>query len=862
MENKIPFEAVIKEASAGTGKTYSIIEKIFDLKNNYDSYEILKKILAITFSENAAIELKKRLIDEILNKEYEKFPDTEKIKIQNILLRINFSTIHSFARKILKRFAFMLQIDPFFKIIEEKESDILFSESLSKIFLNTEKTKIFYEILKNIKLNQFTKIIFGMRKLHPYVFLGSSLLSSSLTELMSNFYKNVDDEYFLLKRELGYLDFNDLEKLTYSILNENSDSLLILEDFDEKINFIFIDEFQDTNLLQWKIIQKLIEEWLSGWGAKAEKGEKYGIYIVGDKKQSIYKFRGAESSLFDEAKKVLHDYCRVEKLKINYRSSEKIIEFVNDVFKNDNEWKGEELVPNNMMKGSPSKIEIAFFKEKENEYQWVCNKICSLLKNENILVFDKTNKKYKKIELRDIMILVRKRNKSFKLLEEELKNHNIPYVVIGGIGFYQESEIKFLLSLVYALIDPTDYYALWNLQNSIFEIKDKFYKWREKMNEYEISFLIEKVLDEINFWNSLSTQQIANVEKFLSILQNQSHFPHYQILKNLKELSKNPLEPKADVFSVHQNAVKIMTIHRAKGLEAPVVFLINVEDLRCDTKNDIFFYKKVEDKYVYTYKDESNEQFKKEFINQMLEEENRILYVALTRAMQFLYITGNIEKEAPILNKIKEISISYPPEKEEKIGPLNLKEVKKERETEIPFTFKPFISFTKEKREKGISYSETIIGSIIHKIIQEISNDFLEYRDEKIKNRIRFYLQKEGEKEKIDEYEKRIFEIFENLQKNKEIVEIIKERVSEYVKSEYPFICEINGKIYEGVIDKIFIMEDKIKIYEFKVYLSPYKDYRNQLEIYKTAVRKIFKINNIECFVIDLKGAKMIKFNF
>ncbi|MFN4226558.1 MAG: UvrD-helicase domain-containing protein [Candidatus Ratteibacteria bacterium] len=862
MENKIPFEAVIKEASAGTGKTYSIIEKIFDLKKEYGSFEILSKILGITFSENAAIELKKRLIDEILNKEYGKLSDTEKINLQNILLRINFSTIHSFAKKILKRFAFMLQIDPFFKIINERESDILFSESLSKTFINSEKTKIFYEILKKIKLNQFTKIIFGMKKLHPYVFLGYPYSSSLLTKSISKFYKTIDNEYFLLKKELGYLDFDDLEKLSYSILNENPESLLILEDFDEKINFIFVDEFQDTNLLQWKIIQKLIEEWLSGWGAKAEKGEKYGIYIVGDKKQSIYKFRGAESSLFEEAKKVLSNYSKLEKLKINYRSSDEIIKFVNKVFEDEEAWKGEEIVPNEKMMGIPSKIEIVSFNEKEKEYDWICNKICSLLKKENILIFDRTEENYRKIELRDIMILIRKRNKNFRLLEEKLKTYNIPYVVIGGIGFYQELEIKFLLSLVYGLIDPTDYYSLWNLKNSIFKIdENKIYKWRKKMNEYEISFLIEKILNEINFWNNLNTQQIANVEKFLSILQDQSHLPHYQILKNLKELSKNTLEPKADVFSVHQNAVKIMTIHKAKGLESPVVFLINIEDLTYDTRNDLFFYKKSKDEYIYTYKNESEEQFKEEFKCQMLEEENRILYVALTRAKQFLYITGNIEKNSSILNKIKKNSESYPPEKEEQLEPLKFEEIKEEKKVGVPIVFKSLLSFTKEKREKGISYLETIIGSIVHKIIQEISNGLLEYSDEKIKSRIRFYLQKEIAKEKMDEYERKIFEIFENLQKNKEIVEIIKEKVSENVKSEYPFICEINGKIYEGVIDKIFIEKDKIKIYEFKTFLSSSKNYREQLEIYKTAVKKIFKIDDVECFIIDFKEAKMIKFN-
>ncbi|HOM27655.1 MAG TPA: ATP-dependent helicase, partial [bacterium] len=659
MKNKIPFEAIINEASAGTGKTYSIIKDILKLKEYYGSYKFLNKIIGITFSENAAIELKERLIKEIFDREYERLSDEEKIELENILLRLNFSTIHSFAKKILKRFAFILHIDPFFKIIEEKESDILFSEALSKTFLDSEETNIFYKILKELKLNQFSQVVSEMKKLHPYVFLGSPHPANSLTELISKFFKNVEEKYFNLKKELGYLDFNDLEKLTFKLLNENLniESLIILEDFDEKMNFIFLDEFQDTNLLQWKIIENLIKDWLSGYGSKAETGERYGIYIVGDKKQSIYRFRGAESKLFDEVKRVLNNYCKVEKLKINYRSTKEIIDFVNTVFKNDEEWKEEELVFNEKMEKLPSKIEISSFSDKEKEYEWVCNKICSLIKDGNLIVFDRKNKKYKKIELRDILILIRKRNKDFKLLEEKLKSYNIPYVVIGGIGFYQEPEIKFLLSLLYALVDPTDKYALWNLENSIFKIdKNMLNKWRELMNKFEILFLMEKILEEIKLWDNLNTQQTANVEKFLSILQNQSHLPYYQITKNFRELSKNTLEPKADIFSVHQNAVKIMTIHRAKGLESPVVFLINVEDLSYSTKNDVFFYKKEGDGYVYVYKkDDSNDKFKNEFKGQMEKEENRLFYVALTRAMQYLFISGNIEKNSAISNKVKEI---------------------------------------------------------------------------------------------------------------------------------------------------------------------------------------------------------------
>lgn len=854
MENKLPFKAIIKEASAGTGKTYSIIKEIIDLKKRYGSYEILKKIIGMTFSENAAIELKERLIYSILNDEYKNLSEREKVEIQNILLKLNFSTIHSFGRRILKRFSFFIDIDPFFQIIDKRENDILFTEALIKTIYVPEETKIFYEILRKIKLNRFSELMFKIKELHPYVFLGKPLPNSEITEMLLKFYKNLDKEYFGIKKKLGYLDFNDLEILTYEILTSVPQALVILEDFDEKINFIFVDEFQDTNLLQWEIIKKLIEEWVSGYGSKAEKGENYGIYIVGDKKQSIYKFRGAERNVFEEAKKTLKDYYKLEKLKENYRSSKKIIDFINDVFKNDKDWIEEELIFSGKIKDLPSEIEIATFENKEDEYEWICNKICVLL-NKDISVFDRKNNISKKPELKDIIILIRKRTENFKILEEKLKKYNIPYVIIGGIGFYQESEIKFLLSLLYILIDPTDIYSMWNIKNSIFEINEnKIKNWRNLMKELEISMLIEKILEEINFWDSLSTQQSANVEKFLSILQSQSYLPYHQIAKNFREMSQNTQEPKADVFSIHQNAVKIMTVHGAKGLEAPIVFIPNLEDFHYVTNKDDFFYRKEDESYIYVYKKESNKNFEEFFKDEMFEEENRILYVALTRAMQFLFISGvkNARKGKNIFEKIENFTNLYPPIFE-KGKPLEFEEEIKGIKLEFPVKYTSISSYTKEKE---ISYYQTTIGTIIHKIIHEISNGIIEYDEGKIKERVVFYLKKEVKE--IENYKKEILKIFNRIKENNEIKNIIKERVSEKVKSEFPFIYEIDGKIYEGVIDKMFIEKNKVKIYEFKTYFKSIDEYKEQLEIYKNAVRKIFNINNIECYIINLDKCEII----
>lgn len=103
-------------------------------------------------------------------------------------------------------------------------------------------------------------------------------------------------------------------------------------DFDEAVDFIFVDEFQDTSLLQWNILKEFSEEWRSGFGAKAEVSTSYGLFLVGDKKQSIYLFRGAEPTVFNDAGEFYGDIVKNEFLTNSHRSFKKIISFVNSVF--------------------------------------------------------------------------------------------------------------------------------------------------------------------------------------------------------------------------------------------------------------------------------------------------------------------------------------------------------------------------------------------------------------------------------------------------------------------------------------------------------------------------------------------------
>jgi len=611
-------------------------------------------------------------------------------------------------------------------------------------------------------------------------------------------------------------------------------------------------------------VKKLIEEWLSGYGAKAESGEEFGIVIVGDRKQSIYRFRGAESKLFDEAKKTLSDYLEEKILTKNYRSSGKIINFVNNVFDKKSPWDTQKLVVSEKHKDIPSKIEINIFegeddeKLKREEYEWVCKKIVKMIENK-IPAFE--NGRERPIEFRDIAILMRKRKgKFFKMMETLLTDYGIPYVIIGGVGFYQEEEIIMLASLFFALVDPSDKFSLWNIKNSILGMDSKeIEKWREFFGKMNIIEVIEKIFQEKNVWEKLSIQQRANCEKFLMLLNQQRKLPLFQITQNLREIAEKFEEPKADIFSIHQNAIKINTIHGSKGLEFPCVFLINLEDGGTNTKRDDIVYVKEEKSNFYSYSlSFEGEEFKKIFRKDNQEEEERLLYVALTRASQYLFISG-LKKDRSNglwINMIDKFNKEYKAEEiSERIEKIKRKEEKIEGEIEIPVDFIKLVSYTEEKGSFRET-EKTEMGVVIHKILQEISEGKISFTKENFYKRAEFYIKKRTHnwKKQMEEVEN----IIDKIEKNKEI----KETILKKGFAELPFVYpEDNGKIFEGRIDKVIIEGEKGKIYDYKLRVreSDIFNYKRQLSIYEKAVKKIFNIEKVEKFIVSLEEGKIYR---
>ncbi len=875
------FRAVIIEASAGTGKTSCITDEFIKILDRDNPSATLRKILSVTFSEKAAIEMKTRILEGIYTEVYPRLSEDARINLENAMLKLRISTIHSFCNTTLKRFAFYTGMDPFFTVIDETQTNLLYYRAFYN-FLNSGESSKMLNLLKELKLNSLKELLFAIKRLHPYATAG--IPEGGFSERVSEVSLLIAEIHTRLKRELSMLDFNDLEILTYRLLTENPESLTILEDFDEKNNYIFVDEFQDTNILQWKIVHKLVEEWLSGYGAKAEKGESYGLFLVGDKKQSIYKFRGAEGAVFDDARDALMSYYSEEKLLKNYRSQPEIIEFVNRVFSDIYPW-NEQQLSTGLDVRAKSLIEINLLdgsedvNAKEMEYRWMLGRILELL-NKKEPVWDKKTGQFRPIEFRDIAILMRKRvGKNFLLLEQLLKESGIPFVILGGVGFYNEPEIIFLLSLIFALADPTDRISLWLLHNSVHRVSSRhIYDWRQKLSAEEITMSVESIMDKIRFWDGLSTQQKSNTEKFLMILQEMGHLPLYQVSRNLRTMALSYDEPKADIFSEHQDAVRVLTVHNAKGLEFPAVFLINLEDGRVDLRDKILYRKvqEAEAPYKFILSSEADEDYKNNFKDMLNDEEKRVLYVALTRARQYLFITGVKNKRGSRSSlwteRILPFESSFPPVP---VSSYIYTPSEKERKIEVKrVSFQDMSSFvltsyTHEREQGYYNYKRIVAGDIAHKLLYEISEGMLKLNRPDYEERMHFYLRKtglsgaeeldgEGKKGVKERIKDVLMAVYENIVKNIELKAVIEKNASEEAFSEMPFIVEFEkDRVYTGAIDRVILKGEKgCYIYDYKLEGGDPEIYLQQMNIYEKAVRKIFRQRSlVKRFIILLKDA-------
>jgi ATP-dependent helicase/nuclease subunit A len=906
-------KSVMISAPAGSGKTEKLARRYIELLKNGSDVE---RILAITFTEKAAAEMKERILNILKKEDLELFE-----KVREKMPRMRISTIHSFCLKLLKRFSLDLDIDPSLEVMDSFNAGILWSEAIYETLIEDGMSgeQKFYDAMKESGIKGWDKLYKLLNELHakrPAVemafhprksqdFLGAQALSSHEAE--AGRYKDQGDEYFKnvlsiyskcldrykeKKLKKRFLDYNDLEILAYEAISRNAEWHNVLYSFDEHTDHLLVDEFQDTSTLQWKIIDKLTEEWRSGLGAKRESGIKPTIFLVGDDKQSIYSFRGANVSIFKNAGKKLTEWLRDEyhfiEIKENYRSLPAIVNFVNALFEClmpaglYDEYRVE-YKPFEAARTGEGAVELLLLDSIGNtkanrkaEAAAIAGKIQRLLSYE---IYGSDSKK-RFCSYGDMAILLRNRT-HLPVFEDALRKEGVPFVVVKGIGFYNSPEVCLLRDIVFFLIDPMDDYSLFNiLRSPLFSIGyDSLVKivdgrivneqpagylysllknsddllfasccsllnsWIKRSKDTLYSVMLEEILAETGAWEYFHEEQRhANMKKFIRLVEEfeSRGLTGLEIREKLIKASDKSGEPKANVNTAGMDAVKIMTVHGSKGLQFPVVFLPCMDEENRLKNQDRVVINEDENGAIIAYGDNAEErktlpvfQMHKE---KVLDEEKRLFYVAATRAMDYLcmsgiwqdskakYPSGKLAYIADSFNLIDIDSTSGLPFKINKVTSSQLPVDGNQLpiiSSQLPVTsyqsnepifiepldYKPAKEWSDVTEEiqyirKRHGDDWVVLGRAFHKVFEGMSKGYITMNN--LSERITGIIKNEMLSDsKLDRMKDIILSDIRRLDDAGYLKEIVLPRDDSY--AELPFVFETGSKIYKGRVDRVII---------------------------------------------------------
>ena len=591
---------VLIMAGAGSGKTRVLTHRYAHLVKHHNVD--VEQILAITFTNKAAEEMKLR-ISKLLN-----------LKISPKWI----STFHSLCVKILRIHGDKIGYKSNFTIYDQSDSNKVIRNCMSE---------------NNVDLKQYSPKRFQAHISN----LKNSMISpgEALENAESFFEVKVAEIYSSYEKKLiiaNSMDFDDLLIKTVELLQTNES---ILKFWSNKFQFIMVDEYQDTNFVQYKLVELL--------GSNNK-----NVCVVGDSDQSIYAFRGADIRNIIEFEKDFSNATIIQ-LDKNYRSSKKILNLANSVISNN-----PRKIEKNLWTDNEDGLDISSFRfrSEKDEARWVAEEVKSLIdssKENEIAIFYRTNSQS-------------------RLFEEELRMLNIDYKVIGSVRFYDRKEIKDIISYLQFLVNDSDTVAFERIVNvprrgigestvkkirvylnetgkSIFEalesieeiknisprIKGSLSEFKDLITELKSYSLqgpsktIQKVLELTGYKMSLikegtleSQMRIENIEELLNSafsfenLYEEEIDEPYGILRDY--LESISLFSETDKLE-DADRVLLMTLHNAKGLEFPYVFMTGMEE-------NLFPHER-----------------SSQGDNSEIEEERRLCYVGITRAEKKLYLT-------------------------------------------------------------------------------------------------------------------------------------------------------------------------------------------------------------------------------
>lgn len=591
-------------AGAGSGKTRVLTHRIAYLID--EKYVNPWNILAITFTNKAAREMRERAI--ALN------PATQDTLI---------ATFHSMCVRILRREADYIGYNRNFTIVDPGEQRTLMKRIIKQLNLDTKKwnERSILGTISNAKNDLLDEIAYEKQAGDMY------------TQVIAKCYKAYQEEL----RRSEAMDFDDLIMMTLRLFDQNKD---VLAYYQQRYQYIHVDEYQDTNHAQYQLVKLLASRFKN-------------ICVVGDADQSIYGWRGADMQNILDFEK---DYpqAKVVLLEENYRSTKKILQAANNVINHNKNRRPKKLWTQN---DEGEQIVYHRANNEQEEAVFVASTIDNIVREQG--------KNFK-----DFAVLYRT-NAQSRTIEEALLKSNIPYTMVGGTKFYSRKEIRDVIAYLNILANTSDNIsferivnepkrgvgpgtlekirsfayeqnmslldsssnvmisplkgkaaqAVWNLANLILTL-------RSKLDSLTVTEITENLLDKTGYLEALQVQntlesqaRIENIEEFLSVTKNFDDNPEITVEgeTGLDRLSRflNDLALIADTddSATETAEVTLMTLHAAKGLEFPVVFLIGMEE-------GVFpLSRAIEDA------DE-------------LEEERRLAYVGITRAEQILFLTN------------------------------------------------------------------------------------------------------------------------------------------------------------------------------------------------------------------------------
>lgn len=591
-------------AGAGSGKTrvlthriaYLIDEKMINPWN----------ILAITFTNKAAREMRERAV--ALN------PATSETLI---------ATFHSMCVRILRREADHIGYNRNFTIVDPGEQRTLMKRILKNLNLDPKKwnERAILGTISNAKNDLLDEIAYEHQAGDMY------------TQIVAKCYKAYQEEL----RRSEAMDFDDLIMMTLRLFDENPD---VLAYYQQRYQYIHVDEYQDTNHAQYQLVKLLASRFKN-------------ICVVGDADQSIYGWRGADMQNILDFEK---DYpeAKVVLLEENYRSTKKILQAANEVIKNNRNRRPKKLWTQN-----DEGEQIVYYRANDERDEAVF--VASTIDN---IVREKVK------NFKDFAVLYRT-NAQSRTIEEALLKSNIPYTMVGGTKFYSRKEIRDVISYLNLIANTSDnisfervvnepkrgvgpgtleklrnfayeqnmslLYASANIMLSpikgkaaqgVYDFANMILNLRDQLDGLSITDTVEAILDKSGYLDALSMQQtlesqsrIENIEEFMSVTKNfdETNTDGTEDETGIDRLGRflNDLALIADTDDgeVEAAEVTLMTLHAAKGLEFPVVFLIGMEE------------------GVFPLSRASEEPDE-------LEEERRLAYVGITRAEEILFLTN------------------------------------------------------------------------------------------------------------------------------------------------------------------------------------------------------------------------------